>query len=253
MMPSALIFDVDGTLADTEELHRQAFNGAFARHGFNWRWNRDDYRRLLKITGGKERIGHFIRSLRLDSRRESQCLAQVAVIHQTKTALYTHNAASGRLQLRSGVARLIRDATLQGVRLALATTTSAANVQALLTSTLGEVALRQFDVVAAGDMVANKKPAPDAYLHVLERLQLAPEHCVAFEDSRNGLCAATAAGIPTVVTPCQWTADEDFSTAWLILPELGDPGRPLPKAAATRLRQRWLCLDDLREAREHAA
>ena len=253
MMPSALIFDVDGTLADTEELHRQAFNGAFARHGFNWRWNRDDYRHLLKITGGKERIGHFIRSLGLDSQRESQCLAEIGAIHQTKTALYTHNAASGRLQLRSGVARLIRDATLQGIRLALATTTSAANVQALLTSTLGEDALRQFDVVAAGDMVANKKPAPDAYLHVLERLQLAPEHCVAFEDSSNGLCAATAAGIPTVVTPCQWTANEDFSTAWLILPELGDPGRPLPKAAAARLRQRWLCLDDLREAREHAA
>lgn len=252
MIPRALIFDVDGTLADTEELHRQAFNGAFARHGYNWRWDSDDYRQLLQVAGGKERITHFIRSLKLDSRREGQFLAEVGVLHQTKTALYTHYAADG-LKLRSGVARLFCEAADRGVQLALATTTSPANVEVLLASTLPEDLQKSVVALVAGDMVPNKKPAPDAYLLALEKLGLSARQCVAFEDSRNGLCAATAAGIPTVVTPCQWTEGQDFSEAWLTLPELGDPERPLPEVAATRLAQRWLAIDDLQEATENAA
>jgi len=251
-MPRALIFDVDGTLADTEEAHRQAFNGAFARHGYNWRWNSDDYRQLLKVAGGKERITHFIRTLNLEREREAQCLAEVGMLHQTKTALYTHHAAGEGLQLRSGVARLFREAIERGVQLALATTTSEANVQALIASTLGEEALQSVAVLVAGDMVPNKKPAPDVYLLALEKLKLEPRQCVAFEDSRNGLRAATAAGIPTVVTPCQWTEGEDFTEAWLTLPELGDPDRRLPDDVSTRLSQPWLTIDDLRQAVQNA-
>lgn len=253
MIPQALIFDVDGTLADTEELHRRAFNGAFARHGYNWQWNSEQYHQLLKITGGKERIAYFIRSLKLDRQREGQCLAEVEVLHRTKTTLYGHQLRSDNPQLRSGIARLFGEARSRGVRLAVATTTSPANVQALVASTLGMDTWRSMDVVVAGDMVANKKPAPDAYLLALARLELTAGQCVAFEDSRNGLNAANAAGLPTVVTPCQWTQGEDFSTAWLTLPELGDPDRPLPEAQATRLRQRWLSIDDLRAATAHAA
>jgi beta-phosphoglucomutase-like phosphatase (HAD superfamily) len=253
VIPEALIFDVDGTMADTEELHRQAFNGAFARHGYNWNWSRDDYRELLRITGGKERIAHFIRTLALDTRRQDECLTEVVALHRTKTILYAHGASSGSIGLRSGIARLIGDARKRGVRLSLVTTTSPANVEALLTRTLAPEALSWFEVVVAGDMVTNKKPAPDAYLLALSRLGLSAGECVAFEDSGNGLRAASAAGIRTVVTPCQWTMGEDFSDAWLTLPELGDPQRPLPSGAAPGLSQPWLTLDDLEQVTGDAA
>jgi beta-phosphoglucomutase-like phosphatase (HAD superfamily) len=249
----AMLFDVDGTLADTEEGHRQAFNGAFARHGFAWEWDRERYRRLLDVTGGRERITAFIRSLQLDSRREDQCLAEVGALHRTKTALFTHSVSAGEVALRSGVERLIREGLEAGIRLAVVTTTTPANVHALLVSTLGTEAPDWFDTIVAGDLPAAKKPAPDAYLEALRRLSLKPRDCVAFEDSRNGLLAATRAGLRTVVTPNQWTAGQEFGEAWLTLPELGDPEQPLPPDAAAHLRARWLTLEDLDDDRRSAA
>lgn len=249
----ALLFDVDGTLADTEEGHRQAFNGAFARHGFAWEWDRVQYRRLLEVTGGKERITAFIRSLHLDSRREDQCLAEVGALHRTKTALFTHSVSAGEVSLRSGVERLMRDALQADIRLAVVTTTTLANVHALLVATLGTEAPGWFDTIVAGDQVAAKKPAPDAYLEALYRLGLEPGECVAFEDSRNGLLAARAAGLRTIVTPNHWTVGQDFSEAWLTLPELGDPEQPLAPESATSLCARWLTLEDLDDDRRSAA
>ena len=107
MNPSALIFDVDGTLADTEEQHRKAFNGAFSRHGYDWQWDAEEYKELLGVTGGKERIEHFLRSLCLSPDRESECLAEVISLHRTKTILYAHSISSGDLGLRPGVQSLM--------------------------------------------------------------------------------------------------------------------------------------------------
>ena len=249
----ALIFDVDGTLADTEEQHRRAFNGAFSRHGFDWQWSADEYKELLRITGGKERIEYFIRSLNLSSSREIECLSEVIPLHKTKTTLYSHSISSGELNLRSGVNRLILEAREEDIRLAIATTTSLTNVEVLLTSTLGEDSLRWFDSIVAGDMVPNKKPSPEVYLEVLKQLKLRATECVAFEDSRNGLLSAKQAGIPCVVTPCQWTEDQDFSEACLRLLELGDIKNPLSGHENFGFSQPWLSIDDLARADRRAA
>lgn len=246
MMPAALIFDVDGTLADTEEAHRQAFNGAFARHGHAWQWSRETYRDLLRVTGGKERIAHFVRALGLDPLRTDECLAEIPALHCTKTALYTHHVAAGRVPLRSGVQRLLIEARAAGIRLAIATTTSLDNVTALLAATLGPDLQDAFEVIVAGDAVAAKKPAPDAYRSALKALDLPAEACLAFEDSRNGLRAAVGAGLRTVVTPTLWTREDDLSEAWLVLPELGDPDHPLRNPPAPLARP-WLRIADLPE------
>lgn len=248
----ALIFDVDGTLADTEEAHRNAFNGAFARHGYSWHWDRSNYRRLLQVAGGKERIAHFIRSLQLPPARQQQCLQEIPSLHATKTALYTHAVSKGDVQLRSGVARLIAQAREQRLQLAIATTTAAANVSALLSATLGSDAEGWFAAVVTGESVAHKKPAPDAFALVLQLLGRAAEECVAFEDSRNGLLASSACGIPTVVTPCQWTDDHQFGAMLMCLPALGDPDNPLDETYTGALPQPWLTLADLEQALRHA-
>lgn len=230
----ALIFDVDGTLADTErDGHRVAFNRAFRDFGLDWYWDVYEYGALLKVAGGKERICHYARNF-LPGGGPPDIDRIAHDLHAVKTEHYCALVKDGRIRLRPGVARLLREAHAAGVRLAIATTTTRANVESLLRSTLGAEAVDWFACIAAGDIVARKKPSPDIYLHVLERLGLDPQACIAFEDSGLGLAASRAAGIPTVVTPTIYTENDDFSGALCVLSDLGEqnwPARVLAGAA----------------------
>ncbi len=228
----ALIFDVDGTLADTEEAHRLAFNEAFRRHGLDWNWSRPKYAHLLSVTGGKERLGAYIDSLPLGPGEHAALTARIAVIHRTKTDIYASMVEAGQVSLRDGVERLIDEAARANVQVAIASTTTLANIEALLRRTLGRYAMQRFAVIGAGDQVRRKKPAPEIYRFVLRELGRSAADCVAIEDSSNGLAAAKAAGLYTVVTPSIWTGSEDFSNADLVLPSLGSAARPLPPHAA---------------------
>ncbi len=229
----ALIFDVDGTLADTEEAHRCAFNDAFRELGLDWNWSKPKYAELLLTAGGKERLAAFIDSLPATAAERRALALRIDAIHLEKTRRYTARVLAGEVPLRDGVVRLLDEAARAHVRLAIATTTTAANVEALLRTTIGADALGRFEVIGAGEHAARKKPAPDIYYHVLRQLRLSPDACAAVEDSANGLKAAKAAGLFTIVTPSYWTQAEDFSQADLILPSLGSAERPLPPAAAS--------------------
>jgi HAD superfamily hydrolase (TIGR01509 family) len=242
MTLEALIFDVDGTLADTEETHRQAFNYAFVRYGLDWEWSRPLYRELLRVSGGKERIAHFIAALEVSRAEKSQLLRLVPAIHSAKTEIYTELIGDGRCTLRPGVARLLAEAQEADLKLAVASTTTSANVHALL----ARHGAPRFHTIACGDLVPHKKPAPDIYDVVLSTLGLPADQCVAFEDSANGVRAATAAGLFTVVTPSQWTVGEPFDRADLELPHLGDEHCPLPPEQAVTVGAPWLGLEQLR-------
>lgn len=228
MSIEALIFDVDGTLADTEEAHRVAFNNAFERFRLPWRWSPEAYRELLHTTGGKERIAAYLATKTLSTPERRRLAELIPAIHAEKTKFYSSFVADGAIPLRPGVRRLIEEALAAGCRLAIASTTTAANIDALLRSAFGEQGLSLFSVIACGDQVRAKKPAPDIYRLALQHLGLQADQAVAFEDSSNGLRAATGAGLWTVVTPTFWTEDHDFDAAALVLPHLGEPAQPLP-------------------------
>ncbi len=246
MSLDVLIFDVDGTMADTEEAHRTAFNLAFERVRLGWNWSRDTYRQLLKTTGGKERLAAFIQQLDLSPTERQRVLARVPVIHAEKTKFYSSVVHDCAVPLRDGVERLLDEALAAGLRLAIASTTTAVNVDALLQSTLGPRGLNLFSVIACGDQVRAKKPAPDIYKLALHHLGVAPERAAAFEDSANGLSAAVAAGLWTVVTPTFWTEGSDFSAAGLVLPSLGSPASPLAGEPGRQLEDAaWLTLAEL--------
>ncbi|MFP4182822.1 MAG: HAD family hydrolase [Thiohalospira sp.] len=223
----ALLFDVDGTLADTErDGHRVAFNRAFADAGLDWHWDEPLYGELLAITGGKERIRHYLAQHRPDEDLPADLDGLIAELHAAKTRHYTELLATGAIPLRPGVERLLREARDAGLRLGIATTTTPANVTALLESTLGPDSLDWFEVIAAGDIVPAKKPAPDIYHYALEKMDLAPAEALAFEDSANGVRSAAGAALPTVVTVNDYTRDHDFSGAVTVLDSLGEPGAP---------------------------
>ncbi|MFP4132515.1 MAG: HAD family hydrolase [Thiohalospira sp.] len=223
----ALLFDVDGTLADTErDGHRVAFNRAFADAGLDWHWDEPLYGELLAITGGKERIRHYLAQHRPDEDLPADLDGLIAELHAAKTRHYTELLATGAIPLRPGVERLLREAREAGLRLGIATTTTPANVTALLESTLGPDSLDWFEVIAAGDIVPAKKPAPDIYHYALEKMDLASTEALAFEDSANGVRSAAGAALPTVVTVNDYTRDHDFSGAVTVLDSLGEPGAP---------------------------
>jgi HAD superfamily hydrolase (TIGR01509 family) len=221
----ALIFDVDGTLADTErDGHRLAFNTAFAEHGLDWHWDEALYGELLAVTGGKERIRFYAERHAPEMLARADFPELVRRLHLAKTAHYVRIVDQGGLPLRPGVAHLIAEARAAGVRLAIATTTSPENVTTLLRASLAAAATDWFEVIGAGDVVPHKKPAPDIYRWVLERIGLPATACLAIEDSENGLQSSLAAGIPTVVTISEYTAGHDFRGARAVLPDLSATG-----------------------------
>lgn len=223
----ALLFDVDGTLADTErDGHRVAFNRAFAEARLDWDWTEELYGELLQVTGGKERIRFYLERFRPDFHPPEDLDGFIADLHQAKTRHYTEMLAEGRIPLRPGVARLIREARDAGMRLAVATTTTPANVRALVEAGLGPDAMGWFEVVAAGDVVPAKKPAPDIYFYAMEHMGLEPAQCIAFEDSAHGLDASAGAGLKTIIAVNGYTADQAFPGAEIVLSDWGEPGRP---------------------------
>ncbi|QLQ02671.1 MAG: HAD family hydrolase [Thiobacillus sp.] len=243
----ALLFDVDGTLADTErDGHRPAFNQAFSDAGLDWHWDVALYGKLLAVTGGKERMKHYIDHFRPDYRKPDNFDELVAELHKAKTRIYSALAAQGGIPMRSGVKRLLVEARAAGLRLAIATTTTPENVTVLLEHSLGAGTQDWFEVIAAGDIVPAKKPAPDIYHYALEKMGLAAADCLAFEDSENGLRASLGAGLKTLVTVNDYTLDHDFTGAAVVLSDLGEPGAPNQRLAGAELSQRFVDVAYLR-------
>lgn len=237
MSLQALIFDVDGTIAETETVHCEAFNLAFRAHGLDWHWDRQMYAELLQVTGGKERIASYLErrdGARLDAPQRARL---VAALHATKTELYHQLLERAEVRARPGILQLMDDALAANVRLAIASTTSVENIEPLLRCIFGREALHWFSAIATGDMVRHKKPAPDVYEVALELLKLDAAFAMAIEDSAIGVQAAKAAGLYTVATPNSWTESQDFSSADLVLVSLADAE---PPAAQSRVGTKYL-------------
>lgn len=229
-MTKTLIFDCDGVLADTErDGHLVAFNRMWREYGVNWQWDLAQYADKVKIGGGKERMASLGRDA--DFRAvydvpagEDAWWATVAGWHKRKSELYKEMIAAGALPGRTGVKRISEEALAAGWQLAVCSTSSLSSVRAVVDHVMGEELAARFAEIFAGDMAKAKKPDPAIYLLALKELNVSPADCVVVEDSRNGLLAATAAGLRCVVTVNDLTRDEDFREAALVVSSLGDPG-----------------------------
>jgi dihydroxyacetone kinase phosphoprotein-dependent L subunit len=249
---SALILDCDGVIADTERFgHLVAFNQTFEEFGLPVRWSVAEYREKVLIGGGKERIASlltpaFVAAAGLPADQEGQ-RAVVAAWHRRKTEVYLNLVADGAVPPRPGIARLVAAALAAGWRVAVASTSARASVQATLERAVG-AELADAVRVFAGDIVPRKKPAPDIYALALRELGVAAAEAVVVEDSRNGLLAATGAGIACLITVNDFTAGEDFSEAALVVSSLGDPGETPIVVLANRGHATpgdWITLADL--------
>ena len=223
----ALLFDVDGTLADTEkDGHLVAFNRAFADAGLDWNWSVELYGKLLAVTGGKERIKYYLDNFNQKFKRPNDLDGFIKELHVAKTDYYVSLMSEGAVPLRTGIKRLINEARAEGMRLAIATTTTPANVEALLVNALDPDAMSWFEVIAAGNVVPAKKPAADIYFYALDKLGLSPDECIALEDSENGIRSSLGANLKTIITVNDYTRDHDFTDAAIVLDNMGEPDQP---------------------------
>ncbi len=218
----ALIFDQDGVIIDTErDGHRVAFNMAFREFGFNFEWDVEKYHELLQIAGGKERMRHYLHTegfgVEVKPEEEDDLIKR---LHQRKTEIFIELIESGKLPIRPGVRRLMREAMDAGLIIGVCTTSNERAAHAIAYQILKDI---RFDFVLAGDVVSRKKPDPEIYLLALERTGLRPDQCIVIEDSRNGVLAAKAAGMHVVATTNVYTEREDLSEADIVVTCLGDP------------------------------
>ena len=204
-----IIFDVDGTLAETEELHRKAFNETFHKVGLDWYWNKSTYKELLKIAGGRERIKSY--QSHLSQGDISLCEHDISILHTKKTKTYVRWVKNGALSLRPGIKSMITSAVEKKIKLAAATSTSLVNLVSLTKSCLGKDPNEIFHFLATGDLVKKKKPATELYDLVLKEMSIKSEECLAIEDSRIGMLAAKGANMQTLVSPSAYHLDDDFT------------------------------------------
>jgi HAD superfamily hydrolase (TIGR01509 family) len=248
-----LIFDCDGVLADTERYgHLPAFNQTFAEFDLPVRWSEEEYGEKSRIAGGKERMASLLTSefVARAGLPEGPGAQQEALRawHRRKTAIYTDLVAQGRLPARPGIPRVVGAALEAGWALAVASTSAEPSVLAVLGHAVGAAQAARFSLVLAGDVVEHKKPAPDIYKLAMARLGADPGTTLVIEDSRNGLLAATGAGLPCLVTVSEYTAGEDFAEAALVVSSLGEIGGEVTKVLENRTRARpgdWVTLEDL--------
>lgn len=221
-----IIFDVDGTLADTEDVHRLAFNHVFQEYGLDWNWTPELYRELLAISGGRERIADFGRRLRRRFASDAAFTDFVVAMHKAKTRKYAAMLTEGEVRLRPGIRRLLEEARAAGLKLGIATSSARSNIETLLDNNLPPGWRDWFVALETCDSVPEKKPSPAVYLAALARLGTEAHHTVALEDTRNGLAAARAAGLVTIVTTHRFTREHTFPDADLVVDSAGEPNAP---------------------------
>jgi HAD superfamily hydrolase (TIGR01509 family) len=222
-MIRGFFFDQDGVIIDTErDGHRVAFNMTFKEFGYDIEWDVDTYHRLLQISGGKERMRHYLHTVGFGAEvRPEDEDELIKSLHRRKTETFIRLIESGHLPLRPGIHRIMREINRLSLTLGICTTSNEKAARAIADKVLADI---RFDFVLAGDVVANKKPDPEIYLLALEKSGLKPEECVCIEDSHNGVTAAKAAGLRVVATTNPYTENEDLSQSDLVLTSLGDPG-----------------------------
>ncbi|WP_404382267.1 HAD-IA family hydrolase [Caenispirillum salinarum] len=227
----AIIFDLDGTIAETEDAHRAAFNRAFAAAGLDWSWDPHTWSGLLEIAGGRNRLHAWLADNRPELLQGPQATHLLDTLHGAKDRLYREILEAGEIPLRPGIRALIDEARADGVKIAIATTSRRAIARRVIECCLGEGALAWFDAFLGHEDATYRKPHPDIYRRAAARLRLRPRDCLALEDSAIGVASAVAAGVPVVATVNAYSGDRPFEGALAVLSDLGAEAAPFRRMA----------------------
>lgn len=225
-MPLKLVIsDLDGTILETEDYHRRAYNALFEELDLPERWSKRDYSERLTEVGGSK-IREIFRWL---NRPEAEYADVKRRLYARKTELYTElivaDLMANDLGLRPGVARLFAELAEQGIPIAIASTCVKRAAIDVIRAAMGKEFLDSLATICAGDDVERMKPHPDVYLLAAEQCGIDPSNCLVLEDTGHGLQAALAAGMICVATPSELAHGNDFTGAHLLAENLDTPVR----------------------------
>ena len=226
MKLNAVLFDVGGTIAESEEVHRVSFNEAFKEFGLNWYWDEAIYKELVFVGGGKERIKYYITRAWPEMLKQKNITKYIESVHKIKGQIYEEFLNDAQLKARPGITRLLKELKSNKIRLAIVSDTTEENLINLFKKGLGINPIEWFEILAHGECTIQKKPSPDIYLWTLEKLKLPAESCLAIEDAPRGVDSAIGAGLKVLVTPSIYTLEEKFEKSLLLLSHLGEPKEP---------------------------
>ena len=243
MLLSAVLFDVDGTISETEELHRKSFNESFKEFNLDWFWDEAIYKELINIGSGVERIEYYIKRAWPEMMEYKNLAKYINSIHKVKNEIFEDYIVESEIKPRPGVIRLINELKENKIRIAIVSSTSESNLLKLFKEGLNIDPLTTFDLIAHGDCTKNKRPSPEIYEWILEKLRLPPQSCIAIEDSLRGLESAKNAELNILATPSIFTKEEDFSNAKLVISNLGEPDAPFETIKGNDFGNRFVNID----------
>ncbi len=226
MLLSAVLFDVDGTISETEDFHRKSFNEAFKEFNLDWFWDEAIYTELINIGDGKERIEYYIKRAWPEMLEYKNLTKYINSIHKVKNEIFKDFVLDSDIKFRPGVLRLINELKEKNVRIAIVSSTTQEDLFTLFKKGLNMDPNSTFDLIAHGGCTENKRPSPEIYEWILEKMRIAPQSCVAIEDSLRGLRSAVNANINVLVTPSIYTKKEDFKEANIVVSSLGEYDEP---------------------------
>ncbi len=244
MPPSALIFDVDGTMIETAELHRSAFNSAFADVGLDWRWTAAAYTHVAHLGTDRDKLDCYADTYGVNDQRTKKQIGLLDKVLAQKTLTYARMIENGIARLRPGVARLVQEARNARVPLALASTCQREEFEPLLQNHLGLDMAKLFDTIITIDDLIEPN-ATDAYWAAISGLGIDPNHAVAFDDSGQGTQAASGIGLNVIGVPGIYTSADDFEGAFLVISDLGHPAAPFQVIKGDAENYNFVSLDAL--------
>lgn len=226
MQLSAVFFDVDGTIAETEDMHRKSFNESFKEFNLDWFWDKAIYKELINVGDGSERIKHYIKRAWPEMMEYKNLTKYINSIHKVKSEIFEDHISESDIKIRPGVLRLIKELKTKGKRIVIVSSSSEKSLLKLFKQGLDIDPKLYFDLIAHGGCTKNKRPSPEIYEWSLEKLRLPSQACVAIEDSLRGVMSAKNANLNVLVTPSIFTQDEDFSLADVVVSDLGELKNP---------------------------
>ena len=222
---SAVLFEVNGTIAESEEFHRLAFNESFKEFGLDWFWDEAIYKELTLIEGGKERIKHYMERAWPEMLKFKNLSSYIKSIHDSKSQIFEDYLLNEKIKMRPGVLRLINELKSKKIRLALVSSTTEKSILDLFRKGLNIEPSDWFEVIAHGECTPHKKPSSDIYLWTLSQLKLPAQSCIAIENSPRGYESAVGANINVIVTPSRYSIQEKFKNALMVISDLGEPNK----------------------------
>jgi len=202
MKYKALLFGSIGTLIESSNIQRNSFNEAFNEAGLDWYWDEQDYKILLKKSGGTKRVEDFAEKNNIN--------VNASQIRNRKTEIFSSFIIQNKQKLRESVEDIIKYTKDNNIRLAFSTSTTENNVNAVFDSLSGQISKEDFQFIGNKSFVKNEKPHPEIYKITLDKLNLQPEECLAIEDTEESSNSAVNARIKCIGFPGDYHVQDNF-------------------------------------------